>query len=702
MANRSTTALGAVGATVPELGGAVGEERRRTVPMGTLGVTQRPPDVGGGVDLPRQVTEAVEGKDDQAESLKVQQQQVGLLQQNKELLERALNNRTPPPAPGLLPPVAQTASDAATSLLVAGGGYLAAKGVAQAPAVIGKALSAQAGSTGSEGHPDGAQASSSSRPDTVYLPPLVIEGTDRAPVFEDYPLGADAAPAPMPKPAEPGPWARMLMAGKSAATLSGMDAGMKFIFTATTASTPEQMGEGVGGAAGGFMGAVSGAMLGGKLKTLAPAASMGLSFIGDKIGGALGKGLMAAPSDASQSPPATNTGSGQPTPSVSGASPSPATTLWGTLASAVGIGAGAAAYTHRDRLRNLGRAKGVTAVDDLYPLGADAGPSPTGINAPLGRGAALKAAFKAAGKMPWVEAGVKGVYTYATAKTPEEKGAGYGGAIGGVVGTALGGALLGSFVTPPVGMLIGNMVGDKVGGVIGGWIGKTLFTASDEPRRKPATAITLQDPRQVTPAPGRGVFDEQVGTRMARQLLSATPQVPPKPRTSVDAMHSTGGVMVPMALEADKQAVAPVGRYFAERAADFRPVAQAGSPIGVMSLPKSIGPLSPGAGAPVDASAGRYLPEHMAEPGPASQLSVPPAPVVLPDAGPRPMQGQGSTAPPITQQLTFTANIPITVQGSVDAPNQLSLQLEEAVRRVMQDLQRQAYHAQLPDHPNSF
>lgn len=599
MANRSTQALGA--ASVLELGGSLRGERLLTVPMGAFGVTQRPPDVGGGsARPPRQGKEAVEDKVEQTESLKAQQQQVGLLQQNKALLERALNARAIPPVPTPLAQVTQTARDAVSSLLVAGGGYLLAKGIAQAPAAIGKTWSGSRGTPDSEGHPDGAQVSTPARPGTVYLPALLIGGTERKPVMEDYPLGADAGPAPVPRPAEPGRWARALLAGKSAAGMAGLDAGMKLIFTATTASTPDQVGEGVGGAIGGFLGAVPGAMLGGKLKAGAPVASLAFSFVGDKVGGALGKALMAAPGDASRQASATNTGGGQSTPPVSASSPSPATTLWGTLAGAVGIGAGAAAFRHRGRLSRLARGKRSPMLEEPYPLGADAGPSPTGINPAAGRWTRLKDAFKAPGKLPWLEAGMKAGYTYATAKTPEEKGAGYGGAIGGAVGTALGGLLLGGIVGPPVAMLIGNAVGDKVGGVVGGWIGKTLFAASDGPREKHRSAIALRDPRQITQVPRGEVIDEQVGTRMARQLLSPT------------------------------------------------------------------------------------------------------APLRLPEADPSPAQGQGATAQPVTQQFTFTANMPITVQGSIDAPNQLAQQLEEAVRRVMQDLHRQAYNAQLADHPNAF
>ncbi|SEP74941.1 hypothetical protein SAMN05216230_101382 [Pseudomonas soli] len=654
MANRSTTALGAVGVTVPEHAGSLEGLPGRTVPMRELGRTQRLAEVGGGGSTapPPQGAMALQGEDTQAESLKVQQQQVGLLQQHKALLERSQGARSTQPGPELLPLVGQAARDVASSLLIAGGGYLAAKGVAQAQAAIGKARNGLVGSTDSNGQPGAAQGSASVRPGTLYLPALVIGSTDGAPGSEDYPLGADAMPAPLPRSDGPGRWAQALQAGKSATGMAGLDALTKLVFTATTASTPEQRGEGEGAAAGGFLGAVSGAILGAGLKLGAPTASMMLGFAGDKVGGVVGKELMARPDSAAHSASVAGVGNGQSTPSADAAPPSASSTSWGTLASALGIGVGAAAYKHRGRLRRPGRGVG---LDEPYPLGADAGPSPSGINPPPGRWARLTGAFKAAGKLPWLEAGVKGAYTYATAKTPEEKGAGYGGAIGGAVGTVLGGMLLSGVVGPPVAMLIGNMVGDKIGGVIGGWAGKTFFSASDELRKSPRQAISLGDPRQITLAPKGEVLDGQVGTRIARQLLAPSQVAHSKPRAAVDA-RPAGGVEVPLAIGPGVLIGAPVGKYFSERAAEFKP----------------------------------------------QETSVPAGPLALPDAGPRPVHSQGLATQPVSQQLTFTANMPITVQGSVDAPNQLTQQLEEAVRRVMQDLQRQAYNAQLADHPNPF
>ncbi|MDH0300576.1 MULTISPECIES: hypothetical protein [unclassified Pseudomonas] len=704
-----------------------------------LGITQRSPDPGG-VDsegAPAQETEAVREKDEQPESLQAQQRQVGLLEQQNGLLARALNAWKAPSEPGLVPEVGQAVRDAGASILIAGGGYLAAKGAAQVPAMIGRTRSGTGGSTDSEGHPDGARISASASPGTVYLPALVIGNDDRALGRDDYPLGADATPAPVPRPAEPGRWAQALQAGKSAGGMAGLDALMKLAFTATTASTPEQKGEGVGGAAGGFIGTVTGAMLGRSLKVGAPAASMMLGFAGDKVGGALGKGLMATSGNA----PQPDAGSGQSAPTMA-SSPSPATTLWGTLAGAAGIGAGAAAFRHRDRLRRLGRGKGSLALDEPFPLGADAGPAPTGINPSAGRLARLKEAFKAPGKLPWVEAGVKAAYTYATAKTPEEKGAGYGGAIGGAVGTALGGLFLSGIVGPPVAMLIGNAVGDKVGGVVGGWVGKTLF--SD----KPGASIAQRDTHQDGRMPARGLIDESEGSRSIRPLSSTSSDASPGPGKPINT--SAGGIATgPLALAPGTPPVASAGKYFVERAAEFEPLSRANGLLGpsvslrdpreVTLVPKrevldeqvgeriarqrlstvssfvpapraavevpAIGGTAPrtvfGAGTPAATPVSKYFSERAAEFGAITLANVPPAPVTLPEAM-QPPANRGMPAQPTTQQFTFTANMPITVQGSVDAPNQLAQQLEESVRRVMQDLQRQAYNAQLADHPNAF
>lgn len=71
-----------------------------------------------------------------------------------------------------------------------------------------------------------------------------------------------------------------------------------------------------------------------------------------------------------------------------------------------------------------------------------------------------------------------------------------------------------------------------------------------------------------------------------------------------------------------------------------------------------------------------------------------------PDALRQPAEAVPAAQP--GQQLIFTANMPITVQGSVDAPNQLAQQLEQTVRRVMLDLHRQAYSAQHADQPQPF
>ncbi|WP_300729063.1 phage tail tape measure protein [Pseudomonas sp.] len=82
------------------------------------------------------------------------------------------------------------------------------------------------------------------------------------------------------------------------------------------------------------------------------------------------------------------------------------------------------------------------------------------------------------------EAGIKAFDTYTTAKTAEDKAAGYGGAAGGLAGTMAGaaaGAAIGS-VVPIIGTAVGGLVGAFLGGMggetVGGMFGKTSFAKS--------------------------------------------------------------------------------------------------------------------------------------------------------------------------------------------------------------------------------
>ncbi|WP_150132780.1 hypothetical protein [Pseudomonas oryziphila] len=605
MANKSTVAQGAADATVPTPAGPHEGLPGSAVPKVALGITQRASGLGGATREGAQTgrTEATKERKEQLEFLNLQQKQRGLLEQQKDLLEQA------PLGPRLSKQAGQTAHDVVTSIMLATGGYLTAKGIAQVPMTI---------------------AQEYDSPGAVHLPPIIVnDGLDN----DRIPLGADATPAPLSLPGESrsveaGRLAQMLQAGKSASGMAALDAAVKLTVTAITASTPEQRGEGMGAAGGSFTGAVLGAMLGSRTKAGAPVVSMMFGFAGDKVGGAVGKELMATPAGALHGSSSTGAGNGQ----ADAASPSLWESLSATLGVATGVGLGAAAHKHRDRLRRFGWGR---VDDEPYPLGADAGPSPTDINPPAepsptstkqsaGRWATVQGAVNDAGKLPWLEAGLKGAYTFATAKTPEEKGMGYGGAIGGAIGTVLGGGILGKVVGPTYGMFIGNLVGDKVGSLIGGWIGKTFFKPAD---RKDKAEAAQGDPRQATNKAAGEVSDTQKDTRRAEQLSPNTP-------------HAV-----------------PADKYAWGLAAQSRESVQG------------------------------YLP---------------PAPMVLPDVASIPTASQGVTTQPTPQQLTFTANMPITVQGRVDAPNLLTEQLEAAVKRVMEDLFKRAPSTQMYDPAHAY
>lgn len=71
------------------------------------------------------------------------------------------------------------------------------------------------------------------------------------------------------------------------------------------------------------------------------------------------------------------------------------------------------------------------------------------------------------------------------------------------------------------------------------------------------------------------------------------------------------------------------------------------------------------------------------------------SPPTLASAGPAPAQPQQ-----VTQQFTFTPNMPITVQGSVTDPVLLAQNLQAMVRRELEELMRMATSRQLSDVPH--
>ena len=110
-----------------------------------------------------------------------------------------------------------------------------------------------------------------------------------------------------------------------------------------------------------------------------------------------------------------------------------------------------------------------------------------------------------------IEAGIKAFDTYTTAKTAEEKAAGYGGAAGGLAGTMAGaaaGAAIGS-VVPIIGTAMGGLVGAFLGGMggdaVGGMFGKSSFAkslfGSDAEPGDVVRSMSAQSGRTQAPSP---------------------------------------------------------------------------------------------------------------------------------------------------------------------------------------------------------
>ncbi|MDR2306134.1 MAG: hypothetical protein LBE53_02900 [Paucimonas sp.] len=586
-----------------------------------------------------------------------------------------------------------------------------------------------------------------------------------------YPLGLDAMPTPTAgRPA--GTWLAVSDFSKEFMRLNALDILMKSIHAGVTADTPEQQGEAWGGLAGHVAGLAAGHGVAKKLNKNTATFSLLGSFLLGKIGGITGKELMSSPER--QAEPV-----------------DPATSRWGTVLAAsgalgaIGVSAGAS------RLPPLGETwrkllgKG-SQLDDLYPLGADAGPSPTGINSKAVMQAMAEAAVKpkpgfwsglqevakGSGKLLLMEAALKSVATVWLAKTPEEKGAGYGGAIGGAIGGVLGGVYLGRVLSPLIGrergmeagIVIGNFVGDNLGSEIGAQIGKRYFT----PRQAPLPAVSLL---ASSPMPTRQHLDAQVGVRLARQLSSVSLEAQRKRTRPLPAVSLMNGTNRPVGEYLDEQVGARIARKLMPVSAKGprrQPVMPAVSlinlthkpggefvddEVGVRIARRLLAPSSEGrqgqkfelpakalslasltqgmhverldeqlgtrvarrafaavafgsGAAPVSRGARDVTLEGPGDGAtvvlrqPAIAAAVPQPVLSLPELEARP-QGN-ATGQSISQQITFNANVPVTVQGSVDAPNLLAQELEAAVRRVMLDLQRQAYNAQLADHPNPF
>ncbi|AXO89447.1 hypothetical protein DZC75_16080 [Pseudomonas parafulva] len=530
---------------------------------------------------------------------------------------------------------------------------------------------------------------------------------------------------------------------------------MKGTFTTLNAKTPEQQVAGYISAFGaplaGLLGKAAGAFLFKRTagKVASEVGGIGLSMAADKAGPVLGKALMATPAVG-----ASNTDS---SPQVEAAPPQvdPYSKMMHTIKDAVAttgvVASGAALWE--------------SAKQRLWR-----GPLPS-LTSALSKGLAYN-------PVTWlaVEGAAKWAYTAATAKTAEERGAGYGGAVGGVLlGAGAGAALtwMGLPQAAPMGVMIGNFLGDQLGSAIGGYIGATFFSSeaeaakgADEPAASPPQAISLQPqdgsvrvtegpepviastteqraqsivtpdrplwpPRIPSPSlvpgiaplppldiqiPGHaaaGTKPRPVQPRQKPSRPASTVGLPKIEAQASEAAAKGGMVKAGVSSEPTPVRVKPVvslGRVVdkpsshAPRQApnptrDQRPAESSSSAVGNPTWPPTLPGMSmmPGI-APVPIR----FPLSVSLQRPAAQVTVPATSSRLPeDVSPPPVAVNATAQAVVSQPLNFTTHIPITVQGPAVDHDQLTLDLEAAVRSVLEKRQR-AEEARLADPLRGF
>lgn len=554
---------------------------------------------------------------------------------------------------------------------------------------------------------------------------------------------------------EPSRVHRALEEARGARSGTALDIALKGTFTTLNAKTPEQQVAGYISAFGaplaGLLGKAAGAFLFKRTagKVASEVGGIGLSMAADKAGPVLGKALMATPTVA-----ASNTDS---SPQVEAAPPQvdPYSKMMHTIKDAVAttgvVASGAALWE--------------SAKQRLWR-----GPLPS-LTSALSKGLAYN-------PVTWlaVEGAAKWAYTAATAKTAEERGAGYGGAVGGVLlGAGAGAALtwMGLPQAAPMGVMIGNFLGDQLGSAIGGYIGATFFSSeaeaakgADEPAASPPQAISLQPqdgsvrvtegpepvmastteqraqsivtpdrplwpPRIPSPSlvpgiaplppldiqiPGHaaaGAKPRPVQPRQKPSRPASTVGLPKIEAQASEAAAKGGMVKAGVSSEPTPVRVKPVvslGRVVdkpsshAPRQApnptrDQRPAESSSSAVGNPTWPPTLPGMSmmPGI-APVPIR----FPLSVSLQRPAAQVTVPATSSRLPeDVSPPPVAVNATAQAVVSQPLNFTTHIPITVQGPAVDHDQLTLDLEAAVRSVLEKRQR-AEEARLADPLRGF
>ncbi|MFJ4346875.1 hypothetical protein [Pseudomonas sp. NPDC089401] len=260
------------------------------------------------------------------------------------------------------------------------------------------------------------------------------------------------------------------------------------------------------------------------------------------------------------------------------------------------------------------------------------------------------------------------------------------------------------------GGVIGEAVGDRAGGELFNWLAEDEAPASQDSDEAPM-AEQQSEPQAVPALPsiGTGKSLPAAGKLFKRvpvaAVLDTTLQL-------VDTYQSEGTPAEK--LEGYGQAVGGLGGTLAGTSAGWVGGAAAGAMIGSVvpgigtaigaAVGGVLGSLGGGAlGGMAGEFAGGWFGKAVASvtgndaPGATPDAERSPAQAARPADNPA-QQSQAVVPPVVNQQFTFTANMPVTFNNSLDDPTTLQ-QLEAIARRMLDDLMRQARSVQMADQP---
>ncbi|WP_085675637.1 MULTISPECIES: hypothetical protein [unclassified Pseudomonas] len=271
------------------------------------------------------------------------------------------------------------------------------------------------------------------------------------------------------------------------------------------------------------------------------------------------------------------------------------------------------------------------------------------------------------------------------------------------------------------GGVIGEAVGDRAGGELFNWI-----AGDDEPRSQDSAASAVADGQSESwRVPDLSLIATGKQLTSVGKLFKGAP-VAAVLDTSLQLVdtYQSGGTPAEK-LEGYGKAVGGLGGTLVGSSAGWGAGASFGALLGTMVVPgigtavgAAIGGVLGGFGGGVYGGeagdiAGGWLGKTLASVMGSDTAGASPATDSPPVQAARPAEGAGAPAlppatsaqqsqaaasPTINQQFTFTANMPVTFNNSLDDPTTLQ-QLEAIARRVFDDLMRQARSVQMVDQP---